>query len=198
MIDNLQRIQIKILADAPPGLSLEPFLEIFGRWRHEQDDPAQWVDLADYAHMSHGPGVVLIGHRISIGFDTDAPQPGIVFTARKGMSGSHGERISAAFRWCLELSRRLTAEETFSANVRLRTGEIELRFTDRLATPNAASTDAELRPAVTQVLDALFGSGGYTLAPEKDPAECYGFHVSASKSEGLDALLARIAQTAKA
>ena len=198
MIDNFQRIQIKILADAPPGLSLEPFLEIFGRWRHEKDNPAQWVDLADYAHMSRGPGVVLIGHRISIGFDTDAPQPGILFTARKGMSGSHGEKISAAFRWCLELAKRLAAEKEFPANVRLRTGEIELRFTDRLATPNTASTDAELRPAVTQALNALFGPGAYTLTPETDPAECYGFRVLASKSESLDALLGRIAQTAKA
>jgi hypothetical protein len=198
LIDNLQRIQIKILADAPPGLSLEPFLEIFGRWRHEKDDPAQWVDLADYAHMSRGPGVVLIGHRISIGFDTDAPQPGIIFTARKGLSGSHGEKIFAAFRRCLELAKRLTEEKTFPANVRLHTGEIELRFNDRLATPNAASTDAELRPAVTQVLNTLFGSGAYTLAPEQDPAECYGFRVTASKSETLDALLGRIAQTAQA
>jgi hypothetical protein len=198
LIDNLQRIQIKILADAPPGLNLAPFLEIFGRWRHEKDDPAQWVDLADYAHMSRGPGVMLIGHRISIGFDTEAPQPGFLFTARKGMSGSHAEKISAAFRWCLELAKRLAAEKEFPANVRLRTDEIELRFTDRLATPNILSTDAELRPAVNQALDALFGPGAYTLASEKDPAECYGFRVSAAKSETLDTLLGRIAQTAKA
>ena len=198
MIDNLQRIQIKILADAPPGLNLAPFLEIFGRWRHEKDDPALWVDLADYAHMSRGPGVVLIGHRISIGFDTDAPQPGIVFAARKGMSGSNGEKISAAFRWCLELAKRLTAEKEFPANVRLRTGEVELRFTDRLATPNTASTDAELRPVVTHALDALFGPGAYTLSPEQDPAECYGFRVWASKPKTLDSLLGRITQTAKA
>ena len=198
MIDNLQRIQIKILADTPPGLSIEPFLEIFGRWRHEAADPAQWVDLADYAHMSRGPGVVLIGHRISIGFDIDAPQSGIVFTARKGMSGSDGEKISAAFRWCLQLTKRLAAEKEFPASARLRTGEIELRFTDRLATPNTAATDAELRPAVTAALDALFGPGAYTLAPETDAAECYGFRVSANNPETLDALLGRITSTVKA
>jgi hypothetical protein len=148
--------------------------------------------------MARGPGVVLIGHRVSIGFDMDAPQPGIMFTARKGMSGADGEKISAAFRWCLELAKRLAAEREFPANLRLRTGEIELRFNDRLATPNVPSTDAELRPAVTQALDALFGSGAYSLAPETDPAECYGFRVSASKPEALDTLLGRIAQTAKA
>ena len=198
MIDNLQRIQIKVFADAPSGLKLEPFLEIFGRWRHEKDNPAQWVDLADYAHMSRGPGIVLIGHRISIGFDTDAPGPGVLFTTRRGFSGSNGEKISAAFRWCLELTKRLSAEKEFPANVQLRPGEMEIRFTDRLTTPHTASTDIELRPIVTEALDCLFGPGAYSISPEKDLAECYGFRISASQPQTLDGLLGRITQTAKA
>ncbi len=195
---NLQRIQIKLFADAPAGLRVEPFLEIFGRWRHEKDDPAQWVDLADYAHMSRGPGVVLIGHRISIGFDLDAPHPGISFTARRGMTGSHSERISAALRWCLEISKRLAAEKEFPTNVSVRPGEMELRFTDRLEMPHTAATDAALRPAVTEALDALFGSGAYSLTPENDPGECYGFRVTAKNPVTLDQLLGRIAASAKA
>jgi hypothetical protein len=55
-----------------------------------------------------------------------------------------------------------------------------------------------LRPAVTLALDALFGPGAYTLAPEKNPAECYGFRVSAARPEMLDTLLGRITQPAKA
>ncbi|OFV92261.1 MAG: hypothetical protein A3H28_17380 [Acidobacteria bacterium RIFCSPLOWO2_02_FULL_61_28] len=190
MIPNLQRIQIKLAADAPPGLKLDPFLEIFSRWRKETH-PAEWVDLADYAHLPRGPGIVLIGQRCNVSFDLADPGPGILYAARKGLTGSHTERLGAAFQWCLEFSKRLLAEPEFPKEVRVRTDRLEIRFNDRLETPNTASTDAELRPAVEQVLNALFGAGEYQLTPITDPNDCYGLTVRAKKAESLDVLIAR-------
>jgi len=187
LIPDLQRIQIKIAADAPAGLSLDPFLLIFGRWRKEKH-PADWVDLADYAHLPRGPGIVLVGQRCNVAFDLADPGPGILYTAKKGLAGSHAERLGAAFEWCLDLSKRLTGEPEFPKDVRLRTGSLELRFNDRLETPATPETDAELRPAVEQVLNKLFGPGGYALRRLADNA-IYGFIVQARKVESLDALL---------
>ncbi len=191
MIPDLQRIQIKIAADSPAGLSLDPFITIFGRWRNEKH-PADWVDLADYAHLPRGPGIVLVGQRCSVAFDLADPGPGILYTARKGLSGSHAERLCSAFEWCLNLSKRLSAEPEFPKDVRLRIGMLELRFNDRLETPDTPETDAELRPAIEQVLNQLFGSGGYDLQCCSDDS-VYGFRIQAKKSEALNALLARIA-----
>ena len=191
MIPDLQRIQIKIAADAPPGLSLDPFLEIFARWRKETH-AADWVDLADYAHLPRGPGILLVGQRCNIAFDLADPGPGILYTAKKGLSGSHAERLSAAIEWCLEFSKRLAAEPEFPKAVRLRTDSLELRFNDRLETPNTKETDAELRPVVEQVLTNLYGPGGYVLRPVADSDNCYGYAVRAKKAEALDALLTRI------
>jgi len=187
-------------ADAPAGVSLDGFIEIFGRWRKEKHPSAalgtgeaDWVDLADYAHLPRGPGIVLVGHRCSIAFDLADPGPGILYTARRGLTGSHAERLGAAFAWCLEFAKRLTGEPEFPKDVRLRTGELELRFNDRLETPNTPETDAELRPAVEQVLSKLIGAGGYDLGRASDDA-IYGFAVQAKKSEPLDALLGRLAK----
>ena len=145
MISDLQRIQIKIASDLRAGLRLDPFVTIFGRWRNEQH-PADWVDLADYAHLPRGPGIVLVGQRCSVAFDLADPGPGILYTARKGLTGSHAERLCSAFAWCLDLSKRLSTEPEFPQDVRLRTGMLELRFNDRLETPDTPETDAELRP----------------------------------------------------
>lgn len=187
---DLQRIQIKIAAAAPVGLRLEPFIEIFARWRKEPH-PAEWVDLADYAHLPRGPGIVLVGQRCNVAFDLADPGPGILYTAKKGLIGSHTERLGAAIEWCLEFSKRLIAEPEFPKDVRLRTDSLELRFNDRLETPNTLETDAELRPAIEQVLDSLYGPGGYDLRPFGNRADFYGFSVRAKKAEPLDALLAR-------
>lgn len=191
LIPNLQRIQIKIAADAPVGLRLDPFLEIFARWRKETH-PAEWVDLADYAHLPRGPGIVLAGQRCNVAFDLTDPGPGILYTAKKGLTGSYAERLGAAMEWCLEFSKRLTAEPEFPKDVRLRTDSLELRFNDRLETPNTAATDAELRPAVVEVLNALYGPGGYDLRRASEPGNCYGFTVRGKKAESLDTLLGRL------
>ena len=194
MTQDLQRIQIKIPSVAPPDLNLDPFVEIFARWRLDKKHPAEWLDVADYAHVVRGPGIVLVGLRSNFSFDLAAPAPGILFAARKGLTGSAAERILSALRWCLELSQRLATENEFPAAARLRTDSLVLRFNDRLDTPNTFETDQALRPAVTQALDALYGAGTYELIPEGDPKECYGFSVRARAAESLEALLARLAQ----
>lgn len=193
MIPDLQRIQIKIAADAPAGLRLEPLIEIFARWRKETH-PAEWVDLADYAHLPRGPGIVLAGQRCNVAFDLADPGPGILYTAKKGLTGSYAERLSAAMQWCLEFSKRLIAEPEFPKDVRLRTDSLELRFNDRLSTPNTPETAAELRPAVEQVLNTLYGAGGYHLLPLTDANNFYGFTVRAKKAEPFDALIARTSE----
>jgi len=193
LIPDLQRIQIKIAADAPLGLRLEPFIEIFGRWRKETH-AADWVDLADYAHLPRGPGIVLVGQRCNVAFDLADPGPGILYAAKKGLSGSHAERLGAAMQWCLGFSKRLIAEPEFPKDVRLRTDSLELRFNDRLETPNTPATDAELRPAVEQVLNKLYGPGAYALRPLGNEAGIYGFTVRARKVEPLDVLIARTSE----
>jgi hypothetical protein len=191
LIPDLQRIQIKIAAEAPTGVSLDPFLQIFARWRKEKH-AAEWIDLADYAHLPRGAGIVLVGQRCNIGYDLADPGPGILYTAKKGLSGSQSERLRSAMQWCLELSKRLAAESDFPKDVRLRTDSLELRFNDRLETPKTSETDGELRPAVGQFLDRLYGPGGYALKPLDEKSNVYGFTVRARIAESLDALLARI------
>jgi hypothetical protein len=189
---NLQRIQIKIASNAPADLALEPFIEIFGRWRKEKEHPAEWVDLADYAHMVRGPGIVLIGQRCNFSFDMADGGPGILYAAKKGLSGSAEERIASAFEWCLEMTERLAGEKEFPFGVALQTDTMEIRLNDRLETANTAATDEEVRPAVIQVLDRLFGPKGYNLTLHSDPAQCYGFSIAAKKAEPLDVLRKRL------
>ena len=195
MIQDLQRLQIRIGSDAPASLSLDSFIIIFGRWRKQEGHPADWVDMADYAHVSWGPGIVLIGQRCNFSFDMGDPGPGILYAAKKGLTGFHPARILSAIEWCLALSNLLVAEKEFPPGVRLRTDSLDLRFNDRLETPNTPATDEQLQPAIRQALDALFGQGGYQLVPQSDRNQLYGVSVQASKAEPLSVLLDRLSHT---
>jgi len=189
---DLQRISVKILSEAPQSVSLSPFLEIFAHWRAEKNHPAEWIDLADYAHVPRGPGIMLVGLKANVAFDLADPAPGILYVTRKGLDGTYEQRLHAALRAALELSRRLIAEKNYPASAKLRTDSLELRFPDRLLTPNNKDTDAELRPAVDAALNALFGAGGYKLTPFPDSTQTYGFAIQATKAETLSALLERL------
>ena len=184
---EFQKVALKILSDAPVTLNLDPFLQIFARWR-----ATGWVDLADYAHMTRGPGIVLIGHRANFSFDMGSAAPGVLYLSKKDLAGSAEDRLRTVFRDCLALTRSLVREPEFPAGVQLRTGSLELAFNDRLETPNTGVTDRELRPAVVAVLDQLFGGGAYSLTPEPDPARRYGFAIEAAAEPGLEVLAARI------
>jgi len=191
---DLQRVSLKILTDAPVTLNLDPFLVIFSRWRTDANHPAQWVDLADYAHMPRGPGIILIGHRCNFSFDLGTAAPGIQYLSKQGLEGSSEDRLRTVLRDCFALTRSLLGESEFPSSVHLLTGALELAFNDRLETPHTAETDRALQPAVTKVLDRLYGPGKYSVKPEPDAGRRYGFTIAAPEDPGLEVLTARLAQ----
>jgi hypothetical protein len=195
---DLQRIQVKIHSNAPATLDLNPFIEIFGRWRGDKNHPAGWVDLADYAHVPRGPGIVLVGFNANFAFDMTADSngtgeaPGTLYFAKKGLSGSDAERVNAAMKSCLDLSKRLIAEREFPKGVQLRTDALEIRFPDRLVTPNTAAVQQVLRPAVEQALNKLFGAGAYQISAHGGANVAPGYSVRAKQADAIDALARRL------
>ena len=185
MEKDLQRIDIKVFVDRAPGTSLDPILTTFDRWRQETDAPQDWVDLADYAHMTHGPAVMIAGKRDHIAIDTNEPGPGILVQTRKGLEGDLKARFGEAFRRFFELTVRLTGEPEWPAGLKVNTGDWLISINDRLQFPNANGSEAELKPALTAALDEVFGSGKYELARVTDPNQRFGYRV---KVEGAGPL----------
>ncbi len=193
MTADLQRIHVKMLAEAPLSLSLDPFLAIFGQWRNDKSHPARWVDLADYAHMAKGPVIVLAGHQGNYSLDRNDPGLGLLYAGKKDFEGSDEERIVEAFRRCLDLTKVLIGEAAYPADLKLQPGSWEIFINDRLEFPNDDDTDARLRLAVKSALDRLFGSGAFTAERDSDPQRRYGFSIRASADVTMDTLLERVA-----
>jgi hypothetical protein len=189
---DLQRIHIKLLTNASQNLKLEPFIDIFARWREDKKHPAGWVDLADYAHVPKGPGIVLVGYQASVAFDMAAPVPGILYMTRNGLEGASEVRIRSALRSGFETGKKLLAEKEFPAGVELNTGALEVRFADRLETPNTPAIDAELQPAITEALNGLYGALEYEMTREADTRQVYGYSVRAKQDETIESLLERL------
>ena len=44
------------------GVELEEFIPVFHDWIQTQQLAELLIDVADYRHVPHGPGVVLVAH----------------------------------------------------------------------------------------------------------------------------------------
>lgn len=187
MANDLQRIDLKVLLDAPVRSSYDPLLTAFDRWRQEKDAPSDWVDLADYAHMQRGPAVMMAGKREHIAIDTNEPGPGLLVQTRKGLSGSLGERFAEAFKRHLTLAVRLTQEPEWPAAISVRGGDWIIAINDRLTFPNTTESDEAVRAALTPLLDSLF-TGGYSLERDADPQRRLSYRLRAEGNPSLQDL----------
>ena len=190
---GLQRLNLKLFADHAPGHDMDDLsdriLAVFGRWRLEEGE--EIIDLADYAHVPEGPGVLLISHRWQFGMDWAGGAPGLFYSSRKGLSGSLAERLSQALRGLLARSERLLGEPEMRDAVRPRPGELEVVVNDRLGFPNDDAGDRALRPAVDAVAAALYGPGA-AVERERDPGRRLGYRVRAAAP--IDPGLAELAR----
>jgi hypothetical protein len=190
---DLQRIDLTACLDAPRGANLDSLLAIFGRWRNDKDHPAKWIDLADYAHMSHGAGVIIVGKQGIFVVTRFDPGLGLFYSGRSGYEGPNETRVIESFRRHLALTTALFGEPDYPAALKTLTGSWELAINDRLDFPNSDETDGLLRPPIQAALDRLFGAGSYEMVSGGDRQRRYGVSIRASSAD-----LSRLLHTAEA
>jgi hypothetical protein len=190
---DLDRLNVKFHLDAPAGFDSDPLLAVFSRWRLEQGE--ELIDLADYMHVPEGPGVLLVGHRYHFGIDFGGGQPGVFYSSRKGLSGPPAQRLRGVLRACLEKAKRLFSEPEVPKGLKLRPERLEVVLNDRVVAPNDDATDSVWRPAVAEVLDALYGKGAYELERAGGAGERLSYRACARPGTELnvETLLARLA-----
>ena len=154
---NPQRIAIKLYATRPiPREELHPFIGVFHRFIQGASVPGLLIDVADYAHVPDGPGVILIGHEVDYGIDLVGGRTGLLTTRKRA-----GDlELSALFRDALgkELATARALEADADVAVRFAVDAIEVSFPDRLAAPNTAIAFDRACKELEPIARAVFGA----------------------------------------
>jgi len=196
---DLQKIDVKFGVRCGDDLDWDVLLGVFGRWRLEAGE--EIVDLADYAHVPHGPSCILISKRWQFGIDFTrgaglgraAGWCGLMFSSRKGLDGDVASRVRAVTRAALERSSQLLAEPELSGRAEVLVGELDVVFNDRLLFANTDASDARARPAVAALARALYGAAEVEIAREADPGRRLGYALRASPAPTAAGALSRLA-----
>ena len=168
---DLQRVDVKLLLDTPQNPDLDPFLVIFDRWRKREDHASDWVDLADYAHMPTGPGILIAGKRDRFAINLNPPGPGLLTSVRTGLQGGLEDRFREAFRRARALTSAVLTEPEFPSAFQVIEHAWEVCVNDRLQFPNTDESDSVVRPA----LAAAVGVEPSSLQRHADPRGRLGY-----------------------
>ena len=184
------KLQLKIFLtpDSAQKVALEAFIPVFHRWIKERVLPEMVIDVANYAHVPKGPGVVLIGHGSDYFLDEGEGRPGLMHN-RKRAGFAPGERLADLARRTLHAAALLEREAAFGGKVRFATCELLFKVNDRLAAPNTPETFAACKPELEALATKLYG-GGVTLAPAGGPKDLFGVRITSATPPSLAALLA--------
>jgi len=163
------KFQVKVYTKAG-DVELEKLVPVFHEWiRAKKISDELLIDVADYAHVPQGPGVVLIGHQSDYYLDVADDRPGLLYSRKRGFDGDFQAGIDDAFRRALNACKLL--EEESGLDLEFATDQLLFRVQDRLNAPNESETYDAFKPALEKVSKAFFGSAPSLerLGTEREP-----------------------------
>lgn len=169
---SLQRVSVAVPV-VDTALDPDSVVPMFHDWIRASAVEGLLIDVARYAHVPDGPGIVLIGHEGDYALDLAAGRPWLRYTLKRDNDGSPRELVARSLR-------RLAgaAVQAALAGVETANGEIVVRIYDRLRAPNDSVARGALSPEVAAgIADVL---GDVTLQSNgisDDPREPLGFRV---------------------
>jgi hypothetical protein len=187
-----RKLQLKIFvtADSARAIEVEAFIPVFHRWVKEHVLGEPLIDVANYAHVPEGPGVVLIGHGSDYFMDQGGGRLGLLHN-RKRLAPAPDERLYDLARRTLHAADLLEREAGLGGKLRFATSELLFRINDRLAAPSTEETFASVRPELEQLAERLF-AGPFELTEQGGPTDLFTVRIASAASPPVAALLERV------
>lgn len=156
MTESSYLINLKVFVKGDAPLNQERFVPIFHRWVKDKVLNDVLIDVTDYRHVHHGPGVMLIAHAANYGLDEAEGRVGLLYSAKRAVTGSFKEQLAHAFSQTLEACIRLEDETATSDPLTFATSLLELRVYNRLVTGRSDAEQLKFQKELEAELGSLF------------------------------------------
>ena len=187
---NVQHINFKLFIANPETVNLSDYAAVFNSWIQNQAFDELLIDVADYLHVHHGPGIMLIGHEADYSLDNRAGRLGLLYNRKAQLEGTIQEKLAQAARAVLMAAQILEKEN----GLRFNTSEVQIMINDRLLVPNTFETFVALETDLRSFFSRLYNGTEYTLSHQPDPRERFTINVKAQPRFDLESLLNNISR----
>src|SRR4051794_35624708 len=114
---NPEHLNVKIFAADPSPLVSRDFVPVFHRWIREHRLDELCIDVVDYGHVHHGPGVMLICHGAHYALDQGGGRIGMLYSGRRRERGALEEMLVVALRKALVASVALEEDPALAGRI---------------------------------------------------------------------------------
>lgn len=167
------------------------FVPIFHRWIQSQSvEGHRLIDVADYGHVSNGPGTVLISSEANFYMDQAENRLGLLYSRKLPAEGSFRDRVKSAVLEALKAAAKLEIEPAVQGKLKFKTDEILIRLNDRLLAPPNDQTVAAAKDDIAAVAKTFYGDKA-RIESKYTPITLVEFRVRSSESPPLSALLGK-------
>ncbi len=169
---NLQHLNLKIFTEeSAKKIPFENYIPVFHSWIQKKVTQEMLLDVADYAHVPQGPGVILIAHQANISMDENEGRLGFLYNRKVKEEGSNEEKIERLFKWTFAHAKRLQGEATLKENLKFKAGSLQLIVNDRLLVPNTEENAQAVESELKKVLQKIYGTSSAKISRHTDPRE---------------------------
>ncbi len=193
------KYELKFFLDDPSGVELEEFIPVFHDWIQTQQLAELLIDVADYRHVPHGPGVVLVAHDAHYAMDLAEGRLGLLYSRRRETHPSRGaiqgvaDRLRSVWHCALTACQRLEAHPVLHGRLQFRGNELLLRCNDRLQAPNTPAAYDELCQYLEPFLATLYPGQRVEVEHVSENTSRLTVGIKVAEPLDVDTLLTRLA-----
>ena len=184
-----RRITIKFFCEADSQADLSAAIPVFHRMIQEKSVEGLLIDVADYAHVPEGPGVILIGHEVEYALDLGDGGPGLLTTSKRLEDTALSDSLPLTLRRALVALEALEAAPSIGA--RFFSGRFEVRILDRIEANNDEASCDALAAAARELLEAVAPGSQITTTRRQadDPRQAVSLEVGVAPALDVAAVI---------
>jgi len=181
---NVQHLDVKVPLADKRAPNLDALIPVFHRWVRERAFDDLLIDVADYRHVTNGPGLLAVGHEGNFSLDLTEGVPGLRYVRKAVIAGDAKVAFAQALSALNKAEGLLAAEPVLNGAFKLNWRRLDVRINDRLLAPNHPETYARLQPELTRFFDGLVGPGKVQLELHAHSRELFRVTVRSSQPIG--------------
>ena len=179
---ELPRLGIKLFAADSAAVHVKDFVPIFHSWFQKQCvEDHLLIDVHDYSHVHHGPGILLVGHEGNFSTDLADGNAGLVYFHKQPAEKTLEDSLRAALKAARQAASLIEVEPSLEGRVRFRKDELLVIFNDRLHAPNDAAVFEAVKPALASV----FGPNASFIHASSGTTDRLTIHVTPRSGAGV-------------
>ena len=189
---QIQQTRVKVLATSNE-LDQEQLIPVFHDWIRESRLGDQLlIDVADYRHVSKGPGIMLIGDEGHYSLDEAGGARGLAYARKRDAIGDAAPRVAESLRAALTACEALQNETSLGGKLRFDPGKLQIHVISRLTAPNTAASYESFRPVLVELLTQVYDGAELSIEHLENARQPFGVRVEITGEHTIADLLARI------